>query len=358
MANKLKQLYSLIQTRGIRSTLTAFFYLLRQELACSTPKKLFNLLKCKIGWWLRLPRALGLPYSYYIDPINMCVLNCPLCPTGTGKMQRPRGRMKLEDFKAIVDEIADVAYIIYLYNWGESFLHPDIMEMIEYSSKKKIIVRISTNLNAFKPESAPQLIHSGLSQLVVSIDGASQETYASYRVGGNLARVTANIQAIVNAKRAAGSTHPRIDVRMLVTRHSEHEIEQVRELVKSLGADTFSTGPIYIDPRRPKDVEQWVPVESRVSAYESASDPQNTWKCADLWQNCTISWDGGVLPCCWLHNPKDDFGNVLEKPLSEIWNNAFYVNSRRVFSRIKNIRITGIEKTVCERCKGHPEYDY
>lgn len=358
MTHRLALLYRRIKARGVTPSFAAFAYWLNRECSVTTGQKLVNLLGCKVGRALRLSHVWGLPYRYYIDPMNVCVLRCPLCPTGTGKLKRPRGKMELASFKKLIDQIAKVAYIIYLYNWGEPFLHPDIFEMIAYASANQIFVRISSNLNAFTPDMASQVIDSGLSQLVVSIDGACQETYETYRKGGNLAKVLANLQAIVQAKHAAGAAYPRIGVRMLVTRYNEHEISLVRERVTELGINTFSIGPIFVDPRRSEDVKQWVPLNSSLSAYGSTAALQNVWHCADLWESCAIHWDGGVLPCCWLHDPKDDLGNVFEQPLSQIWNNDFYVSSRMAFRRFGKRRGAGMRKTVCTQCRGYPEYDY
>lgn len=68
----------------------------------STPKKLANWLSFKLDRALRRARVSGYPYHYVIDPINVCNLRCPLCPTGRGTLKRPGGRMALADFKRIV----------------------------------------------------------------------------------------------------------------------------------------------------------------------------------------------------------------------------------------------------------------
>jgi len=94
--------------------------------------------------------------------------------------------MNLEDFKRIVDQIAPYAYYVELYNWGEPFLHPQIFDMIRYASERKISVQLSSNLNYFNEEMAEQAVASGLTRLLVSVDGATQETYEKYRCGGRL----------------------------------------------------------------------------------------------------------------------------------------------------------------------------
>ncbi|MGD8398005.1 MAG: radical SAM protein, partial [Anaerolineae bacterium] len=226
---------------------------------CSTPRKLANLIRIKAQQWLRRERVAGLPYHYFIDPINVCNLRCPLCPTGRGVLARPRGRMDLEDLKRIVDEIAPYAYRIELYNWGEPLLHPDILEMIRYARGKRIMVGLSSNLNRLDRETAQQLVTSGLSQLVVSIDGADQETYAAYRRRGQLDRVLENLGLLVEARQALGSRTPFLIWRMLVGRHNETQVEDVARLAHEMGVDSFTTGLLYVDTRDPGQVAEWLP---------------------------------------------------------------------------------------------------
>jgi len=263
--------------------------------------------------------------------------------------------MNLEDFKRIVDQIAPYAYYVELYNWGEPFLHPQIFDMIRYASERKISVQLSSNLNYFSEEMAEQAVASGLTRLLVSVDGATQETYEKYRCGGRLEVVLHNLRLLVKAKCQAGSSTPFITLRTLINRYNEHELDQVRQLAVDLGVDSFSTGPIFVNTSDREQVEEWLPEDEHLSYYDySAEHLENVWPCADLWESCTINWDGGIAPCCWLQDSSYDFDNAFTKPLREIWNGEFYVSSRRVFS-LGGPR-EGPVQTICTRCKGRPEY--
>ena len=55
---------------------------------------------------MRRAELRGLPYIIVIDPINVCNLKCPFCPTGRGALSLPPGRMSLDNFKRIVDGIS------------------------------------------------------------------------------------------------------------------------------------------------------------------------------------------------------------------------------------------------------------
>jgi MoaA/NifB/PqqE/SkfB family radical SAM enzyme len=322
---------------------------------CSTPRRLANLALIKVQRRLRLPQALAMPSSYFIDPVNVCNLRCPLCPTGRGVLARPRGRMALPDLRRIVDEIAPYAYRIEMYNWGEPLLHPDIVDMIRYASEKRISVGLSSNLNRFEPGTARELVRSGLSQLVVSIDGASQETYAAYRRQGELDRVLANLRLLLDARREAGTRRPLVIWRMLVGRHNEHEVEEVRQLAHQAGADCFLTDVLYVDTRDPDQIREWLPTDERYRppGYRQ-EQPQNRWSCYDLWESMVINWDGGVSPCCWLHDPQFDFGNALTASVRQVWTGPHYASARRVVGRRRG-RPDDVP-TVCHRCEGHPDY--
>ena len=327
----------------------------QEFLRCTTPRKLANLFLVKLERRMRREHMQGMPFSYFIDPLNICNLRCPLCPTGRREQARPAGRMALADLQRIIDEIAPYAYRVELYNWGEPLLHPDIFDMIEYVSRRRISVGLSTNLNHLDTGMARRLVESGLSQMVVSIDGATQETYAAYRRRGSLAKVLDNLQVLLASRRDARSSTPFIVWRMLVGRHNEHEVETVRNMAYAAGVDSFSTGPLYVNTRDPEQVEQWVPRNAAYSPYTLTEEELvNTWNCHELWESMVINWDGGVAPCCWLHDPQFDFASISAQSVREIWNGPSYVSARRVIGRHKE----GPHDvpTICHRCRSHPDY--
>ncbi len=332
-----------------------YLFHLQEALRCTTLPKLANLLALKIQRRLRRPRLIGMPAYYFLDPINICNLRCPLCPTGQGILARKQGRMPLSELKRIADEIAPYAYRVELYNWGEPLLHPDIFEMIRYLSSRRISVRLSSNLNHFTPDMAQSLIQSGLSQLVVSIDGATQASYSAYRRRGQLDVVLQNLELLLDARRRLGATRPFVIWRMLIGKHNEHEIEQVRQMACQSGVDSFTTGPLFVDTHNHEQVDQWLPTNPAYAAYDySRNELENVWDCHELWESMVINWDGGVAPCCWLHNAEFDFGDTGQATVREIWNSPRYISARRVIA--KQPRESGDVPTICHRCRGHPDY--
>lgn len=341
--------------RGLRYSWRHSASYLSLFLEHTTPRKLANALLAKVQKWLRRDRVRGMPYRYTIDPLNVCNLRCALCPTGLGTLKRERGKISFEDYKRLVDQIAPHAYLVELYNWGEPFLHPQIFDMIEYASSRKIAVRLSTNLNHFSEEMAIKTVRSGLDAMIVSVDGATQATYEKYRRRGRLDRVLSNLETLVAQKKKAKSRKPFITFRMLVNRYNETEIESLRHIASSLDVDAFTIGALFIDTSDPAQVKEWLPSREELSYYDYSSGAlENVWHCSDLWESMTINCDGGLSPCCWLHDKKNDYEDALARPLKEIWNGPAYVSSRRVFARGGPKQ--GTVKTICTVCRGRPQF--
>jgi MoaA/NifB/PqqE/SkfB family radical SAM enzyme len=343
------------RNRGLGNTVRLLRYHTLHVLRYNTWAKMANFAMVKADKWLRRERVRGMPFTYFIDPINICNLRCAVCPTGLGILGREQGMIDLERFKAIVDQIARYAYVLELYNWGEPFLHPGIFDMIDYAHRARISVRTSSNMNRFSAELAERTVASGLDRLIVSVDGSTQETYAKYRRGGSLSRVLENVSMLVQEKKRQDSMYPIILVRMLVNRYNEHQIAEVRQIARDLETDGFSTGGFFVDTTDPDQVAEWLPSDQTQGFYDHSADKlENVWRCSELWESMTINWDGGVAPCCWLHRQENDFDNAFVKPLAEIWNGDAFVSSRRVFARGGSKE--GPSETICTVCRGRPLY--
>ena len=92
--------------------------------------------------------------------------------------------LKKELFESVIDQLAPtLAYLIFYFQ-GEPYLHTGFLNMVAYASEKKIYTATSTNGHYLDDEAARQTVLSGLDRLIISIDGTTQETYASYRSPG------------------------------------------------------------------------------------------------------------------------------------------------------------------------------
>lgn len=161
----------------------------------------------KLQFSLRTTKVVEYPYDIIIDPCNICMLHCPLCPTGVGDTSRVEAILSFDLFKKIIDEIGDYVYSVDFTNWDKPPLNKRLPEMIEYCKKVKHIsfVKFDTNLNITLTErDAERLLLSGLGMFGVFMDGITQETYEKYRRSEDLKKVVDNLRLLLSKRRGLG----------------------------------------------------------------------------------------------------------------------------------------------------------
>jgi len=225
-------------------------------------------------------------------------------------------------------------YLMYLifYFQGEPYINPQFLEMVEHASKQGIYTITSTNGHFLTKEASERTVKSGLSRLIISIDGATQETYASYRKEGKLDQVIEGTRNVIEAKRRLKSKTPHVVFQFLVVRPNEHEIQAVRDLAKELGVDEikFKSAQIY-DYKNGNDL---IPTLPQYSRYRELSDGTFELKtklhnrCWKMWHSCVITWDGQVVPCCFDKDAKHPMGSLRLENFKDIWTNTTYQGFR------------------------------
>ncbi len=294
------------------------------------------------------PHHPGLPFSISIEPTTSCNLRCPECPSGLRSFSRPTGMLQPETFRKIVDELHEYLVYIILYFQGEPYLNPDFIAYIRYACAKKIYTATSTNAHYLTQEMACETVDSGLSRIIVSLDGTDQATYEKYRIGGNLEKVISGIENLVAARIALKRKNPFIILQFLLFEHNIHQIREAKALPKKLGVDKieFKTAQVY-------DFEtgsNLIPKNEKYSRYRLNGDTRYTIKnsllnkCWKMWHSCVVTWDGSIIPCCFDKDAKYVMGNIHNQPFRQIWNDEKYLEFRtRLFRNRKKIDI-------CQNC--------
>lgn len=322
--------------------------------------RLWNIAKGKLDSAFKRNTLAGYPVFLIVEPCNFCNLKCPLCPTGQ-RLPAERGKMTMETFTGIIDQMHPYVWHLNLYYLGEPLLCDNLPIMIEYAHKHKMRVSVSSNLILLNEEMADRLIDTGLEHLVVSLDAVSQETYVKYRIGGDYDKVVRNIIMLNERKKMKASPYPRIEIQFVVFKHNEHEIPGIEELAAKLGVGLYfregTLGGKGQSPPITKDyalAEKWLsPNKKYHEGYDYFERKPNIQEgyCGYLWKIATINWDGSVFPCCWVFESEHKFGNITEQSFKEIWNNELFRSSRDLF--IKGSPGKGPEgpKTICYQCK-------
>jgi MoaA/NifB/PqqE/SkfB family radical SAM enzyme len=268
-----------------------------------------------------------------LEPTSLCNLHCPLCAVGAGKLTRPQGHMPLERYRHIIDQMGPYLLHLTLWNQGEPFLHPRLIEMIRYAKARKMTVLTSTNGHFLDdPETAERLVRSGLDDLIVSLDGISQQTYRGYRKGGDLNRVLRGVRTLVRARQKLGSPRPCIELQFLIMRHNEHEIEPFRVLAKRLGVDRISLKTLQVETLQ--EARDYLPRRRSYRRYILENGALRLRgnlgrHCRWIWFCPVIDSDGTVCPCCFDKDHLIPLGNSFQdRPVAEIWQGPSYRSFR------------------------------
>jgi len=269
------------------------------------------------------PAALGLPPAIGVELTNHCNLACPECSTGSGKMTRMKGFMDTGLFDKLLSELKNAVYCITLNFQGESTMHPGFFSFLVKSRKLRTV--LSTNGHFLNSDNAGKIVRSGLNKLIVSLDGMDQETYSEYRRGGDLNRVLEGIRNVHNANRKAGWPL-KLEIQFLVSRINEHQIEKARHFASEMKASFRMKSMQIINP---ENIERWVPSEPGHSRYLKDREGfriKNSFpdRCARLWLNPVVTWDGKVLPCCFDKDAGHILGDLNEDTFADIWNGPRY----------------------------------
>jgi MoaA/NifB/PqqE/SkfB family radical SAM enzyme len=296
--------------------------------------KIWNAVKCAIGFYFRRTRISAYPVLLKIDVSPFCHLRCPVClhaiPPGIPKQDIRRDmQMGLSLFKKLVDEISGRTWVLSLQHLGEPLFNKDLASMCAYAHKKKLNTFFVSNMSVkLKDAQIKEIIQSGVNWISIALDGFSQETYGKTRVGGSINLVKTNIEKFLAIRRELNMKTPFIEIQSLLFRHNLHEKHKVIRFCKDIGVDklTFKRGSEHpwIKPRPAKTPE--ARIKNRM--------PLCFWP----YFSGVVLYDGDVVPCCWHRHDnayardkeRIKMGTIVKNRFMDVYNNERYRELRMI----------------------------
>lgn len=221
-------------------------------------------------------------------------------------------------FRKIVDECKPHGTALRCIGWGESLLHPQFVEFIEYANGAGLLTHLNTNASKLTPKLATRLVRAGLSSIKFSFQGIDRETYAEMRQTDFFEDMLAAIEDMREAR--GDSAVPYIAASTSITNETPEQVEAFRALMTplvdhlSIGRTIFDFIPESAIRLRPHQKE----IFAKVKAFESATK-EHPRPCPEITQKISIQWDGSAVVCCNDWNREAPLGNVNDRPIAEIW---------------------------------------
>lgn len=185
-------------------------------------------------------------YYLQVESSFACQLRCPNCYPGIDRKgvlpRRASGHLnlKLDAFSKILGDLARAGVTIDVVEFqghGEPLINKAIWEMIRLTRAlfPETNIRIITNGNF---DFQPQMVTSGVSEMIFSIDGVDQASYAPYRVSGRFEQAYAFMRDFCSATQNA-PIPIRTTWKYILFDHcsSEAQLETLSTLAEEAGVD-------------------------------------------------------------------------------------------------------------------------
>jgi MoaA/NifB/PqqE/SkfB family radical SAM enzyme len=304
---------------------------------------------------------------WQIELTTRCSLQCTMC-VKEADPDYLRKDMDMEDFRRILPHLKEVESIV-LEGWGESLLHPSLIDCIGMAKKEGTRVGFVTCGMGITEGLASGIVDAGCDFIGFSLSGATADTHNSIRLNSDFETIIRAIGLFQPSDAAKGRTRLKRHIVYLMLQENIGELPLLIELAHKLDiADVVLVNLIQVssewqDRAKVFACEGRNPYEAVIREAEQLArrlkinltrpnlSPHDTAVCSENpLSNLYISVEGEVSPCVYLYPPvtppfrrifcgreerlhKVSFGNIFRDPFAAIWSGASYVAFRERFLR-------------------------
>jgi radical SAM protein with 4Fe4S-binding SPASM domain len=163
-----------------------------------------------------------------------CNLRCIHCRATATELSSPND---LPTTKAlnIIKQVSQLSLPIIVLSGGEPLFRDDIFELASYARDCGLRVALATNGTLVDKEVARKIVEAGVRRVAISLDGADAATHDAFR--GIPGAFDMALRGLRNLKDLGMS----VQVNMTIARHNAHQLPDVLELARQLGADALHT---------------------------------------------------------------------------------------------------------------------
>jgi MoaA/NifB/PqqE/SkfB family radical SAM enzyme len=333
--------------------------------------------------------------AWQIEITSRCNLRCRMCPRaeagagsrGSGAGARPAPRdMSVDEFKTIAPHLSEAEHVV-LEGWGESTLHPSLVEMVGLARAAGPRVGFVTNGTSLDRTALSALLDEGLDFIGFSLAGGTKAVHRAIRVGSparggspgrgsDLEKICETVRLIHELKAERKTERPDVRFVFLLLKDNIREAPLIVRLAADLGVKRVTFINLTHISNRWQDCQRvfryeeegssgaalaWKDDEAclreaqklarslkvalerpELTAHEVAVCEENPLR------NLYVSVSGDVSPCVFLAPPlaspftrifrggeclvhKEIFGNIFRDPFERIWESGEYGEFRERF---------------------------
>ncbi|MDR0373397.1 MAG: radical SAM protein [Nitrososphaerota archaeon] len=287
-----------------------------------------------------------------------CNLKCGHCYINADE-KKLGNELSTQEGKQLMDQIYKVSRPLLVLSGGEPLLRPDILELIEYGSKKGIKMGLGSNGYLIDNIMAKKLKTAGIATVSISLDSHIPAQHDDFR------GVKDAWERAVNACKVLQKNNVLVQVNTTLTHENYNQIDDIMSLSESLGVENFhlfflvptgrGTKLTDISPQKYEDMitttfakvhrhrlnvrPSCAPQFMRIAQGMNLDMRQWIRGCIAGMYYCRIYPNGDITPCPYL---PIKLGNIREQSFKDIW------FSSEIFKNLRNPNSLKGKCGVCE----------
>lgn len=294
-----------------------------------------------------------LPSSVLVEVCHECNENCVHCCLD----QHSKMGLTSVQYGELFDQMVQAGTFYVILTGGEPFIRLDFMEIVESARKRRLSTTIFTNATLITSGQIGRMKDLYVDEVHVSVYSADSIIHDSItRLPGSFNKSIATIREM----REAGLT---VRIKCPLMNMTADGVDRIKALAADLGTDIQYT--LAITARNDGNCDTHRCRLTQEQLHRLVQDPDivtqgtvpvrfrenlDSIPCETAFNGGAIDPDGNVRVC---NQWQDVGGNILERPLLEIWRNS------PEFIRLREIRLRDLTKCgscelfqYCTRCPG------
>ena len=271
------------------------------------------------------------PLVAHLEVIAACNLSCTHC--FAGELPRAGRPLSQEELDPVFAQLAALGCFCLNLTGGEPLLRRDLVEVIDLAGRHGLFCTLTSNGLLIDEPLARAIGQRENLRLNLSLEGASEATHDAVRGSGSFSALLERISLL--------REHARFALAFTVTAHNAHEVDELVQLSRRLGADALVVRPTYPVGEalhHPELVPSLAAYSEAVRSLAARGvedraaelcglDPRPPQAGLEIPANagcsagrlqCSISATGAVNPCSFL-GADYDAGTLREASFGELW---------------------------------------
>ena len=310
-----------------------------------------------------------------MDITSRCNIRCVMCYHSLETFARSKAVLiPARRFEAIAASVLPHAHTLTLSLGSEPTTSPHFVPILRAAAPHGVPnVSFFTNGTLLDDRIITEMFDANVTEVCVSVDGATAATYEAIRRGASFDVVIGNVRRLIAARAERGRLHPRVRFDLVMMKRNVHELPAFIDLAASLGVDAVNFFHVVVydglrmaeqSLQRHQDLSDlWieravaraaalgVPIASRPRTFAEARQTApsaggvyaETPYCRYPFFHISMDSSGHVLPCPFSHG-EAPFGTVDDDTRFE----AIWLGPG--FSELRRRILTHDPPAMCRRC--------